>query len=676
MNKKSFVMLAFGAVLSFCMVGTAAAQTSTAGMRALSLESVLTQPVDTKPENIDGTKVNDKTQQAAARISQDFQKAIHAGGADRGQIVVETINKMEQLYRGDAKNLFVRNFLGYLYLENREAERAIEVLVPAEGRSSSEVTNRAILTNLALAYYLTENYEKAGAAYGRLASIGGGSTAYRMAGSSYLLIQDPKSAIPYLEKAANANDLTPTQRASVMKDLGIAYSRVNQDADALRVFEELVKNNQADAEAMSWMGFAYLNQKRYDEAIRVLEGAKSSGAFNLAVWTNLANAYAAVGDDTSRGKAVQLYKQIAEKDPRNPVPFYNMGTQYMTMGLYSEAITALKKGVELAPTGPQAKFALNNIGFSYEKLGKYEDAADAYAKGSDMATNNEVFARNAGMAYYRAMKNEPAVKYLERAMANGSTSEGVALVLAESYSRSGKTADAMKLLKQLGDANPNSLNIWFNLGVLTYKSGDKVNAEKAYRKALDIKPDDTDTLNNLGVLLLETNRTDEALVLFEKMTGSAKGSIDGKLSMAAALLKAGRLADAVDIWKAVLNQDQSRNDVRLNLADGLWNLGMTKDARFHYATVLKNQPNNARALNGMGLWYLLQNDNRGAENALKRAIDSDSKYMPAYNNLAIALERLNRKAEAILILEKALKIDPAFKDARTNLDRLKSVTIQ
>ena len=46
--------------------------------------------------------------------------------------------------------------------------------------------------------------------------------------------------------------------------------------------------------------------------------------------------------------------------------------------------------------------------------------------------------------------------------------------------------------------------------------------------------------------------------------------------------------------------------------------------------------------------------------------------MPAYNNLAITLERGGQKAEAIKVLEKAAKLDPDDEDIKKSLQRMKN----
>jgi Flp pilus assembly protein TadD len=83
-------------------------------------------------------------------------------------------------------------------------------------------------------------------------------------------------------------------------------------------------------------------------------------------------------------------------------------------------------------------------------------------------------------------------------------------------------------------------------------------------------------------------------------------------------------------------------------------------------------PKNPDALNGKGL-YLLKNDQLvKAYSAFKSCVLIAPKFVPAYNNLAITLERLNRKKEAMVLLKKALTIEPGNEEIQKNLERMKA----
>ena len=130
--------------------------------------------------------------------------------------------------------------------------------------------------------------------------------------------------------------------------------------------------------------------------------------------------------------------------------------------------------------------------------------------------------------------------------------------------------------------------------------------------------------------------------------------------------------EAIELWKSFLHVRPDKHDVRIDLANVLWKRGQIDTARFHYQYIINRDPENAPALNGLGLHTLYNGDTVGAEALFRQAMAVDAGYMAAHNNLAVTLERQNKVEEAIMVLENALKIDPEFEDAKKNLDRLKA----
>lgn len=144
------------------------------------------------------------------------------------------------------------------------------------------------------------------------------------------------------------------------------------------------------------------------------------------------------------------------------------------------------------------------------------------------------------------------------------------------------------------------------------------------------------------------------------------------MNLAAAYLGNGQLRQAADLWKEIVRTQPNRSDVRLDLATAQWQLGEYDNARYHFAYVLKSDPTNARALNGVGMWYHRNAQFSAAAESFRGAIKSNPNFVPAYNNLGIVYEKMNKRPEAIKLFEKALSIDPNNAEVRRNLERVRS----
>ncbi len=617
------------------------------------------QPTGTVAENIDGTKADPKSQNAVAKAAEAYSKA--KTDEERASATKE----LEAVHTSDPKNLGAITWLGYAYLRDAEYEKTIDVLTPALGKSTDKVVNRTNLRNVASAQYELKEYDKAASL---LAVYVGESPddplGYAMLGSCYVQQGKFEQASEVLKKAEAVSALSPSVRRGIRLDLAVALAKAGKNDEALAVFERVLADEPDNVTVLAWVGHTYLEKKEFGKAIKALSHAHQLAPRDIRVTTNLASAYQQDKQDT---KALAVYKDLTVLTPDDPAAWYNYGSLLLRVGDFSGARDALKTSVKLRPDAA----AQNNLGQALEKGGDTKGAAEAYAKASDLRRDSMDFARNAGAAYLKAGDPDKAMIYFSRAVELGDTDPNARLKVAEAYLGSGRNKDALELMESLEPRLADNPSYWFNRGVLQGKVGDWAAAETSYQKCLALKPDDRDAAMNLGLVYFKRQDFGKAVDIFQKLSKSGEDRAASK-NLAASLAEADRLPEAVEVWKDLVHRDEKDNAVRLDLADALWNTGDNQGARYHYAVVLQTDQKNARALNGLGLWYLLQSQNKEAEKMFRQAVLAQPDYPFAYNNLAITLERLNRVPEAIKALETAVRLKPDFEEAKKNLARLKS----
>ncbi|MBX3096684.1 MAG: tetratricopeptide repeat protein [Fimbriimonadaceae bacterium] len=553
------------------------------------------------------------------------------------------------------------NWLSYLLVQTEQYAEATPYL---EKIVASNPADTRALNDLAVVYRRTDRRADAINALKELEKHEPARADIQaILGSLYLEVPDSANAIVHLERA---NDLAPNN-ADILNNLGVAYIEANRTQDAKRVFTALLQADGANVTALSWLGYMAMVDGDYSTAVMHLEKARSLQPSDLEVLNNLATSYMK-STPARHSEAKGIYEAIIRERSDLFEPNYNLGVCCQALRLPEQAVQAYTRALALRPDDP---YSWNNLGRAHEDLGHVNEAANAYMKASDLRMSDRVFAQNAAVAALKA-NHAQSGKYVQRALDNGSDDVDLVLVLAEAYHREGKDAEAVRVLEAVQPQFGNNADYWFNLGVLRFALGDKSAAAAAYKRAYDLDKSDTDALRNLGLIEYEAGNYTEALGHFRALLQREPTDTDAQINMAAALHKTGATAEAVEVWRGLVRSNPRRNDLRMDLANGLWALGETQQARFHYATILQSEPNNVYALNGMGLWHLLQASNQEAEKSFRAAMSANKNFLPAYNNLAVALERLNRRTEAIIVLEQALKIDANFEDAKRNLERMKA----
>lgn len=436
--------------------------------------------------------------------------------------------------------------------------------------------------------------------------------------------------------------------------------------EALSALEALEKKAPQDGDVLSWLGFVYIRKDKPADAVPILERAQKARPNDIEVMNNLGNAYVSTNQDE---KALGQYENIAKLNTQMYEPYYNIGGIMLRRGSYDKAIEAYESALSRSTGDP---FVYNNLGAAYEKSGNINKAMENYVHAASMRSDNLTFNRNAGLACLKANEVDKAIPYLSKVIDADSSDNAVKLALAEYYANKGENENAKKLLEGLSDKLGNNTTYWYNLGVVCFRLNDLDGAASAYKKAMELGSSDAALLNNYGLVLTRQGKFDDAIPVFEKLSGMAGASKDAQLTLASCYFRSGNTAKAVDSWKTYLRENPSRDDVRLELAAALWKSGDKEGARYHYVEVSKNQPNNARALNGIGLYQYDVEKMNEAASSFRKAIAADPNFLPSYNNLAVTLERLNKRAEGIKLLEKALEIDPNYEDARRNLERMKA----
>ena len=105
-------------------------------------------------------------------------------------------------------------------------------------------------------------------------------------------------------------------------------------------------------------------------------------------------------------------------------------------------------------------------------------------------------------------------------------------------------------------------------------------------------------------------------------------------------------------------------DLMLNKAIELHNMGAMAEAMDLYQKILQAMPENSDVWNLMGLISQSKDEHIKAVDSFLNAIKFSPKpFAPYFFNLGLSYKSLNKKSEAIESLEKAISLDPNFKEA-------------
>ncbi|MFW6148070.1 MAG: tetratricopeptide repeat protein [Thermodesulfobacteriota bacterium] len=118
-------------------------------------------------------------------------------------------------------------------------------------------------------------------------------------------------------------------------------------------------------------------------------------------------------NDGQYDKAIESFKKVIEKFPKNYEGYYNLGLTYLKKDDLDQAIDALEKATELNPESLAAYFAL---GEGYFAKGDNEKATQSFSKAIELDLDNPMAFYNLGIIYYRLGENEDAIQVFDKAI--------------------------------------------------------------------------------------------------------------------------------------------------------------------------------------------------------------------------------------------------------------------
>jgi tetratricopeptide (TPR) repeat protein len=242
--------------------------------------------------------------------------------------------------------------------------------------------------------------------------------------------------------------------------------------------------------------------------------------------------------------------------------------------------------------------------------------------------------------------------------------------LAVIYRRQDKLQDALGALMEAIDIDPTRAELHYNIGNIHKQLGNLKAASMAYAKVVELNPNYVHAYNNLGNIYDQLHEWDKAFNVFRKGLALDKNNPSLHFNYGVALEANGRLEDAAAEYQAAIRSKPGWFEAMNNLGIIYFKQGQHHKAMDTFNRILKIDPFNAEARNNMGVVFSDQGRNKEAIQNFRQALEADPKYVKAVVNLERTLEDEGDFADAMIELEKLVKLAPDSVDIRNRLASL------
>lgn len=227
---------------------------------------------------------------------------------------------------------------------------------------------------------------------------------------------------------------------------------------------------------------------------------------------NDAEAYFILWKATGKDPDSEYIKRALDLNPNLLMAHNDLGTAYLAIGKYENAVYHFRRTVEI---NPASALAHNNLGHALAEIGKIEEAIKEYKKSIEIDPNNDLAHSNLATALVNKGDIEKAISEYKKAVEINPNSALYHYNLGTALLLGGNIEDGIKELKMTVELNPNFGEAYTNLGRALLEVGKIDEALEALEKAININPSDSLARRNL-VRVFETAGQTERVVHYQK----------------------------------------------------------------------------------------------------------------------------------------------------------------
>lgn len=208
-------------------------------------------------------------------------------------------------------------------------------------------------------------------------------------------------------------------------------------------------------------------------------------------------------------EAIPILQEAASYDSRSAEIHFYLGSAYYHTKELEKAIAEYETVLRLEPRTAEATF---NIGSCYENLRRYDDALKWYEK------------------YVNENPSASDVADVRRNIEEIKKDMEVRRLFKESHNllEQKRSVDARFLLERAAQLQPDAAEIHYNLGMAYHNSGNLPKAIEEFKRSLELKPDMTDAILNIGSSYQALGQKAEAIPWFQKYLQANPSASDYK----------------------------------------------------------------------------------------------------------------------------------------------------
>ncbi len=167
---------------------------------------------------------------------------------------------------------------------------------------------------------------------------------------------------------------TPEDPIRPYRAMLMMYDKAEMPDKAIQIAIEITEMDPSNYESFYNLGYMYMNNKKYNEAISAFNKALELNPGYEYTYSNIGYIYYL---QKKYQQSINIYKKLVEFIPDNANAWYFIGVNYMLLNDFDSSVDPLKKAIELQPNNANA---LYNLAIAYLNLHDNYSAREIYKK--------------------------------------------------------------------------------------------------------------------------------------------------------------------------------------------------------------------------------------------------------------------------------------------------------
>jgi tetratricopeptide (TPR) repeat protein len=274
---------------------------------------------------------------------------------------------------------------------------------------------------------------------------------------------------------------------------GLLEKQNGRRMESLKQFEKAQKFDANNKALLNELALAYMDLRRYDQAINTYKKLVELGDATAANYKQLLT----LSYNFRRHDDVLLYaNKLKQADPSEKVNFYIGKTHYEREN-YGDAIKHLNEASKEDPKNAEAPYM---IARSYTDMQNYKQAIPYFQKAVQLDTSKHHWVYEMGLIYYAMNDDKNALKYIKQAGDEGLKKDNSYMEnLGNAYLNAGDLENGVAIMDEVLKRKPSDINVLDMVAEAFYYKGKYDQAIDYWDRILEYDKQNASALYMIGM---------------------------------------------------------------------------------------------------------------------------------------------------------------------------------